>query len=305
MNEEPRRTLGELIANPQYGRSLCDNPQRCEGLLRDFCGEYRKEIAALVGAVKEGVPKELLSSQHSVPSEVALARLTKRLQDDLALAEDAARWSVESWALALGVISSPTLPPKPIPPTAPPPPIAAPPIQAVSPPTAPPPPIAAPPTQAVSPPTASTKAVITGSVIGVFILGGILLNDYLSHNYLSIPRDSNATSLLFAGKMVVVTVAICFTPTLAYWLTQQRGRVVRVVVETLMFVILLLLSALWLFGKSTFGIWIGYASALIFLIEAGSNFVEWYRISTLKRLSRSILFCLQIILLTSSFILLL
>jgi len=37
---------------------------------------------------------------------VFLARLTKKLQDNLGLAEEAARWAVESWALALGVISS-------------------------------------------------------------------------------------------------------------------------------------------------------------------------------------------------------
>jgi hypothetical protein len=37
----PRQKLCELIANPKYGRTLCDNPQGCEGLLRDFCGQYR------------------------------------------------------------------------------------------------------------------------------------------------------------------------------------------------------------------------------------------------------------------------
>jgi hypothetical protein len=104
MNDLPRQKLQEIIV--QYGRSLGKDPQRCEGLLRDFCGQHRKEISALVGAVKEGVPTELLSSHKSVPSKILLARLTKRLQDNLALAEEAARWAVESWALALGVISS-------------------------------------------------------------------------------------------------------------------------------------------------------------------------------------------------------
>jgi hypothetical protein len=208
MNEEPRRTLGELIANPQYGRSLCDNPQRCEGLLRDFCGQYRKEIAALVGAVKEGIPKELLSSQHSVPKEVALARLTKRLQEDLALAEDAARWSVESWALALGVISSPTPLPKPAP-TTPPAPVPTPtptttPVSRATPtpePTPVPTPLSTPmPTSGFTPvpatPSSSPdwlKAVITGSVIGVFMLGGILLNNYLSTSPDS-PNEPSTTS---------------------------------------------------------------------------------------------------------------
>ncbi|TRV47309.1 MAG: hypothetical protein EWV53_01420 [Microcystis panniformis Mp_MB_F_20051200_S9] len=103
MNDLPRQKLKEIII--QYGRSLCDEPQRCEGLLRDLCGQYQKEIAVLVGALKERVPADLLASQNSTPAVVFLARLTKKLQDNLGLTEEAARWAVESWALALGVIS--------------------------------------------------------------------------------------------------------------------------------------------------------------------------------------------------------
>ena len=103
MNDLPRQKLKEIII--QYGRSLCDEPQRCEGLLRDLCGKYQKEIAVLVGALKERVPADLLASQNSTPPVVFLARLTKKLQDNLGLTEEAARWAVESWALALGVIS--------------------------------------------------------------------------------------------------------------------------------------------------------------------------------------------------------
>ncbi|NCQ83899.1 MAG: hypothetical protein GPJ00_05005 [Microcystis aeruginosa W13-18] len=103
MNDLPREKLKQIII--QYGRSLCDEPQRCEGLLRDLCGQYQKEIAVLVGALKERVPADLLASQNSTPAVVFLARLTKKLQDNLGLAEEAARWAVESWALALGVIS--------------------------------------------------------------------------------------------------------------------------------------------------------------------------------------------------------
>jgi hypothetical protein len=103
MNDLPKQKLREIIV--QYGRALCDDPQRCEALLRDFCGQYRKEISVLVSALRERVPADLLASQKSTPPVVLLARLTKRLQDNLGLAEDAARWAVESWALALGVIS--------------------------------------------------------------------------------------------------------------------------------------------------------------------------------------------------------
>ncbi len=105
MDDLPRQKLGELIA--RYGHALSDDPRRTGALLRDFCGEYKREIFVLVSALREQVAVDLLASQGSVPREVLLAQLTRRLQDNLALAEDAARWAVESWALALGVIAQP------------------------------------------------------------------------------------------------------------------------------------------------------------------------------------------------------
>jgi WD40 repeat protein len=105
MNDLPRQTLIELVT--RYGPSLSDDPKRTEGLLRDFCGEHKREISALVSAHKEGVAADLLALGDSVPYQVLLGQLTRRLQDNLALAEDAAQWAVDSWALALGVIQQP------------------------------------------------------------------------------------------------------------------------------------------------------------------------------------------------------
>lgn len=107
MNNIPRQKLCEIIL--RYGSSLSNEPQRCEGLLRDLCGEYRKEISALVSAVKEGITRELLSSENAISPEILLESLTETLQENSALSEEAAKWAVESWALALGVIDSHTL----------------------------------------------------------------------------------------------------------------------------------------------------------------------------------------------------
>ncbi len=104
MSDVPRETLIGIIA--KYGFAVCEHPKRCEALLRDLCGEYRREINILMGALEERVPLDLMSSGKGLPREALLARLTKRLQDQLAYTEDAARWAVDSWALALGVISS-------------------------------------------------------------------------------------------------------------------------------------------------------------------------------------------------------
>ena len=55
---------------------------------------------------KELVPAELLGSSSGMPKEVLLSRLAKRLHDDLGVAEDFARWAVESWALVFGVVTA-------------------------------------------------------------------------------------------------------------------------------------------------------------------------------------------------------
>ncbi|MDQ3687127.1 MAG: hypothetical protein M3430_16250 [Acidobacteriota bacterium] len=103
MSDVPRQTLRNLIA--KYGRDLCSDAGRCEGLLRDLCGAYRREINILISALEERVPLDLLAAHTSMPRELLLTRLTRRLEDQLALTEEAARWAVDSWALALGVIT--------------------------------------------------------------------------------------------------------------------------------------------------------------------------------------------------------
>ena len=103
MNDEPRRTLRELIA--RHGPGLCSDARRCEGLLRDLCGEHRREINILIGALRDRVPLDLLAGRNSVPMGLLLTRLAKRLEDQLALTEGAASWAIDTWALALGVVS--------------------------------------------------------------------------------------------------------------------------------------------------------------------------------------------------------
>lgn len=100
MHDLPRQKLRELIA--EYGLSLCEDPRRVEALLKDLCGQHRREIFVLVSALRERVVEELRNSQASVPASIVLPSLAKRLHDNLGFKEDIARWAVESWALALG-----------------------------------------------------------------------------------------------------------------------------------------------------------------------------------------------------------
>ena len=103
MTNVPRRALRDIIA--KHGREICADSRRCEGLLKDNCGAYRREISILINALEEHIPLDLMAAGNSVPRELLLNRLAKRLEDNLALTADAAIWAVESWALALGAVS--------------------------------------------------------------------------------------------------------------------------------------------------------------------------------------------------------
>ena len=99
MNNLPRETLRQIIN--KHGSEIGGNPKRCESLLNDLCGSYRREINVLVNAIEERVPLDLLAGAGSMPLELLLTRLEKRLAEQTAMTGEAARWAVESWALAL------------------------------------------------------------------------------------------------------------------------------------------------------------------------------------------------------------
>lgn len=101
MQDAPRQQLISLIAT--YGRTLVDDPRRCEGLLKDSCGEYRREIAVIVGAQREGVASDLMAMSTRPPDRVLQSQLALRLEENLAMEEAAAQWAVETWAWALNI----------------------------------------------------------------------------------------------------------------------------------------------------------------------------------------------------------
>jgi hypothetical protein len=100
--EVPREKLKELIE--KNGDSLYQDRDRCEGLLKDYCGGHRREISAIVGALEERIPVELKSSwQTAMTPEAMRARLVQRLEDNRGLAPEIANYAVDTWSYALGV----------------------------------------------------------------------------------------------------------------------------------------------------------------------------------------------------------
>jgi hypothetical protein len=92
--------LRDLI--DRHGSAIIGQPHRCEGLLRDWCSESPRECKVLALALKEGVAADLVAPLGDLPA-CRVARLSRRLQDNLGLAESMARWAVVVWARALGV----------------------------------------------------------------------------------------------------------------------------------------------------------------------------------------------------------
>ena len=84
-----------------YGQSVVNDPRRCKALLLDLSGQYRREIFVLHAAQEERVAKDLRDAKGGIPLPVLVAQLTRRLVDNRALDENAARWAVEAWAYAL------------------------------------------------------------------------------------------------------------------------------------------------------------------------------------------------------------
>ena len=96
----PRKCLRDLFQ--KYGKAILEEPHQVSALLNDYCrGEYKKERTALVNALNDGIPDELLKIQKKAPNNVIFNNLKKRLMDNYGLTEDLSSWAVESWVKAI------------------------------------------------------------------------------------------------------------------------------------------------------------------------------------------------------------
>ena len=103
MIDIPRRQLHALLR--EYGRELCAQPKRLEPLLRNACPEQRREINILLGAYKEHVAEELLAEEETPLDNEIFIRLAAQVRLHLGVSERDAKWAVESWAIALGLLA--------------------------------------------------------------------------------------------------------------------------------------------------------------------------------------------------------
>ena len=95
--------LRELVS--QHGRSFCNDPHGCEQLLREAMPQMRREVNVLLSAVRQAVAGEMVEYDDERTVLLLMAPLAARLVDKLALTPSAAAWAVETWAIALRVVS--------------------------------------------------------------------------------------------------------------------------------------------------------------------------------------------------------
>lgn len=102
MEQEVRDQL--LKAIRLYGRSILENPLRLRNLLKDFCyNKFKKEIYSIFIALEAGSYFRLAESNASGSESVVIKELIDILQEDYALEEKLALWSIESICIVMGI----------------------------------------------------------------------------------------------------------------------------------------------------------------------------------------------------------
>ncbi len=99
----PRQILKEQYN--QRGQIIIDDAHLLGSLLRALCGAAIREIAALLNAQNALVPSALKIST-GIPHTLLINKITRQLQAHENMEDVAARWAVETWAYALGIINS-------------------------------------------------------------------------------------------------------------------------------------------------------------------------------------------------------
>lgn len=103
MTDQPCECLCTLI---QDHGPLIFNDTTFGGLLTDyFQGGFKKEKNILLVSISEGIPRDLINKKDVLPYDLLYSQLVPKLVQ-FGFTESLAQWTVNSWALALGIISS-------------------------------------------------------------------------------------------------------------------------------------------------------------------------------------------------------
>ena len=99
-----RNNLIRIIS--QYSQSILEDPKKLKNLLLDLNqGIEKKEVNIICNSLDDMIPFELIKNKDNLPYEISSGRSIQRLQNNYGVTEDLARWTVDTWAVALHVIT--------------------------------------------------------------------------------------------------------------------------------------------------------------------------------------------------------
>lgn len=104
MNEIILETLKGYV--DKYSEDEVFNEKLCYSYLKDFCGEYKKELFMISSALKENIPQKLKSISKSKDTylvKVEIEKLAKSLTENLGFSKEHSLWTVHTWAKALSI----------------------------------------------------------------------------------------------------------------------------------------------------------------------------------------------------------
>lgn len=81
----------------------CFSESKCKSLLMDHNSLHQRENDLLATAVKQQIPSEMLRLKQ-LHHSFLLPKLTRWLIRETGMDENEAKWAVDSWAMALGLI---------------------------------------------------------------------------------------------------------------------------------------------------------------------------------------------------------
>jgi len=99
MNDQARDKLCELLV--ERGSSILTLGRTCEMLIAQSCVEYPEEANALIQVEKHGIARELANLSDQPAREKAAESCVQELIDKGNLNDDAARWALAAWMVAL------------------------------------------------------------------------------------------------------------------------------------------------------------------------------------------------------------
>ena len=102
MNNYVRQKLCEIIKIK--GPSVYNEEKKIEGLLKDYCGEHKKEINIIIIAIKSGIVSEIISSKDNKHIELLIPNFIKTMIEEYSLNENAAKWVIETICISLNII---------------------------------------------------------------------------------------------------------------------------------------------------------------------------------------------------------